>query len=59
MARIDNWHTVLSCMGTRKLCAKLRAEGYEVGRKLVRQPHMYLTAMREMGLSSTGSVARS
>ncbi len=44
MARIDYWHTVLPCMGTRKLSAKLRAEGYEVGRKLVR------ALMREMGI---------
>ncbi len=44
MARIDYWHTMLPCMGTRKLSAKLRAEGYEVGRKLVR------ALMREMGI---------
>ena len=44
MARLDYWHTVLPCMGSRKLSAKLRSEGYEVGRKLVR------TLMREMGI---------
>ena len=44
MARIDYWHTVLPCMGTRKIAAKLRQEGYAVGRKLVR------SYMREMGI---------
>ncbi len=44
MARIDYWHTVMPCIGTRKFSAKLRTEGYEVGRKLVR------TLMREMGI---------
>lgn len=44
MARIDYWHTVLPCMGTRKLAVKLRAEGYAVGRKLVR------VCMQEMGI---------
>lgn len=43
MARIDYWHTVLPCMGTRKLAKKLCDDGYVVGRKLVR------TYMREMG----------
>ncbi len=38
----DYWHTMLPCTGTRKLSAKLRTEGYEVGRKLVR------VLMREM-----------
>ena len=36
MARIDHWHTELSAMGSRKIAAKLRDEGYMVGRKLVR-----------------------
>ena len=36
MERIDYWHTTLPCMGTRKIAAKLRTEGYAVGRKLVR-----------------------
>ncbi len=44
MARIDYWHTVLPCMGTRKLAAKLCSEGMNVGRKLVR------TLMQEMGI---------
>ncbi len=44
MARIDYWHTMLPCMGSRKLSAKLRSEGIDAGRKLVR------TLMREMGL---------
>ena len=44
MARIDYWHTTLPCMGTRKLVVKLRAEGYAVGRKLVR------SYMQEMGI---------
>ena len=44
MARIDYWHTVLPCMGTRKLAKKLCDDGYVVGRKLVR------TYMREMGI---------
>lgn len=44
MSRIDYWHTVLPCMGTRKLAVMLRAEGYAVGRKLVR------AYMREMGI---------
>jgi len=44
MARIDYWHTVLPCMGTRKIVAKLCSEGMNVGRKLVR------TLMREMGI---------
>ena len=44
MARIDYWHTTLPCMGTRKLAVKLRAEGYAVGRKLIR------SYMQEMGI---------
>ena len=44
MGRIDYWHTMLPCMGTRKLAVKLRSEGYTVGRKLVR------SYMQEMGI---------
>lgn len=44
MARIDYWHTLLPCMGNRKIAAKLCQEGYPAGRKLVR------TYMREMGI---------
>ena len=44
MSRIDYWHTVLPCIGTRKLAVKLRSEGYAVGRKLVR------SYMQEMGI---------
>ena len=42
MGRIDYWHTELPAMGSRKIAAKLRDEGYKVGRKLVR------SYMREM-----------
>ncbi len=44
MSRIDYWHTVLPCMGTRKLAVKLLSEGYAAGRKLVR------AYMQEMGI---------
>lgn len=44
MARIDYWHTKLPGTGQRKLVAKLREEGYTVGRKLIRR------YMQEMGL---------
>ena len=44
MARIDYWHTELPSMGSRKLVVKLRDDGYQVGRKLVR------SYMREMGI---------
>lgn len=44
MARIDYWHTVLPCMGTRKIAVKLCQEGHSVGRKLVR------SYMQEMGI---------
>ena len=44
MARLDYWHTLLPAMGNRKLVAKLRQEGYTVGRKLVRR------LMQEMGI---------
>ena len=44
MARIDYWHTTMPFLGTRKIVAKLKEEGYPVGRKLVR------TYMREMGI---------
>lgn len=44
MSRIDYWHTVLPCMGTRKVAAKLKSEGYAVGRKLVR------SYMQDMGI---------
>lgn len=44
LSRIDYWHTTLPCMGTRKLAAKMCAEGYPVGRKLVR------SYMQEMGI---------
>jgi putative transposase len=45
MARIDYWHTLMPCIGARKLVVKLRDDGYCVGRKLVRR------LMRQMGLS--------
>ena len=44
LARIDYWHTVMPFLGTRKIAAKLREEGYAAGRKLVRG------YMREMGI---------
>ena len=44
MGRIDFWHTKLPAMGSRKIAAKLREEGYPVGRKLVR------SYMREMAI---------
>lgn len=44
MGRIDYWHTMMPFLGTRKLAAQLRTEGYEVGRKLVR------SCMQEMGI---------
>lgn len=44
MGRIDYWHTELPAMGSRKIAAKLREEGYQVGRKLVR------SYMREMAI---------
>ena len=44
MSRIDYWHTTLPFRGTRKIAAKLRKEGYSVGRKLVG------TYMRELGI---------
>ena len=44
MARIDYWHTTMPFLGTRKIAAQLRGEGYAVGRKLVR------SYMQEMGV---------
>lgn len=44
MARLDYWHTQMPGIGQRKLVKKLRDEGYEVGRKLVRR------YMQEMGI---------
>ena len=44
MARIDYWHTTMPFLGTRKIAAQLRGEGYAVGRKLVR------SYMQEMGI---------
>ncbi len=44
MSRIDFWHTKLPGMGSRKLATKLREEGYQLGRKLVR------SYMREMDI---------
>lgn len=44
MERIDYWHTMLPAMGTRKLAALLRSEGFLIGRKLIRR------LMREMGI---------
>lgn len=42
--RIDCWHTQEPCSGVRKLRAHLRAEGFKVGRKLIRR------YMDEMGI---------
>jgi len=44
MARIDYWHTTMPFLGTRKIAAKLKEEGYSAGRKLVR------SYMQEMGI---------
>ena len=44
MGRIDYWHTTMPFLGTRKIAAKLCAEGYAVGRKLIR------AYMQEMGI---------
>lgn len=44
MSRIDYWHTTMPYLGTRRIAAKLREEGYPAGRKLVR------SCMREMGI---------
>ena len=44
MSRIDYWHTTMPFLGTRKIAAQLRGEGYPVGRKLIR------SYMREMGI---------
>ena len=41
MARIDYWHTTMPFLGTRKIAAKLKEEGYSAGRKLVRS-YMHL-----------------
>ena len=44
MDRIDYWHTTMPFLGTRKITAQLRGEGYPVGRKLIR------SYMQEMGI---------
>ena len=44
MSRIDYWHTAMPFLGTRKIAAQLRSEGYAVGRKLIR------SYMQEMGI---------
>lgn len=44
MARLDDWHTILPAMGTRKLTLILWEEGFSAGRKLVRR------LMQEMGV---------
>lgn len=44
MARIDRWHTEMPYIGTRKISARLKQEGFPVGRKRVR------SLMGKMGL---------
>ena len=44
MSRIDYWHTMLPCCGSRKLVQKVREDGYQVNRKTVRR------YMDEMGI---------
>lgn len=44
MGRIDYWHTTMPFLGTRKIAAQLRGEGYTAGRKLVH------SCMQEMGI---------
>ena len=46
MERIDNWHTQMPGIGSRKLVKLLREEGFSVGRKLVRR------LMGEMGIQA-------
>lgn len=42
--RIDYWHTMLPCSGTRKIAQYLKKEGFDIGRKRIRR------LMREMGI---------
>lgn len=44
MAQIDYWHTVMPQIGSRKIVQKLKDEGFNAGRKLVRR------LMCEMGI---------
>lgn len=46
MARIDDWHTKMPGIGSRKLVRQLKNEGFAVGRKLVRR------LMGEMGIQA-------
>lgn len=46
MARIDYWHTQMPYLGSRRLSKKLREEGIDAGRKLVRK------LMEEMGIQA-------
>ena len=46
MARIDYWHTMMPYLGTRRISRKLKDEGIEAGRKLVR------SLMEEMGIQA-------
>ena len=44
MARLDYWHTMMPCCGSRKLVQKVHEDGYSVNRKTVRR------YMEEMGI---------
>ena len=44
MGRIDYWHTMMPCCGSRKLVRKIREDGYQVNRKTVQR------YMGEMGI---------
>ena len=46
MARIDFWHTKMPAIGSRKIVVKLQQDGYDVGRKVVRN------CMAEMGITA-------
>jgi len=46
MGRIDYWHTKMPAIGSRKISALLRQEGYAVGRKYVRN------RMEDMGITA-------
>ena len=46
MARIDYWHTKMPAIGSRKIAVLLWKEGFDVGRKMIRN------CMAEMGISA-------
>ena len=46
MARIDYWHTKMPAIGSRKILVLVRQEGFDVGRKMIRN------CMEEMGITA-------